>query len=122
MIDSIILAHYQFCLKTKPYTTLIFVCFVFVFKLVLFIAGKDSMIVTAFRLFNRKRFSQRTNDMRIRSILDYLAGTTGSENADFLLFSRLIGLQPKQTNQPRPGKEVGPISLLFVEDFFFHYP
>ena len=61
------------------------------------------MLTTTFRLFNRKRFSQRTNDMRTRAILDYIAATTGSETADFLLFGRLIGLQPKQSAQPRPG-------------------
>jgi hypothetical protein len=67
-------------------------------------AGKDSMLTTTFRLFNRKRFSQRTNDMRARAILDFIAGITGSETADFLLYGRLIGLQPRQTAQPRPGR------------------
>jgi hypothetical protein len=62
------------------------------------------MLTTTFRLFNRKRFSQRTNDMRARAILDFIAGVTGSETADFLLYGRLIGLQPRQTAQPRPGR------------------
>lgn len=61
------------------------------------------MIVTTFKSFNRKRFSQRTNDLRTRSVLDFLAATSGSESSDFLLFARLIGLQPKQTASPRPG-------------------
>ena len=61
------------------------------------------MITLVFRQFNRKKFSQRTNDMRTRAVLDYLAASTGSETPDFLLFGRLIGLQPRQTNQPRPG-------------------
>lgn len=61
------------------------------------------MLTTTFRMFSRKRFSQRTNDMRARAILDFLAGSTGSETADFLLFGRLLGLQPRHTSAPRPG-------------------
>lgn len=62
------------------------------------------MLTLTFKLFNRKRFSQRTNDMRTRAILDFIAANTGSETADFLLYGRLIGLQPRQTAQPRPGE------------------
>lgn len=74
--------------------------------------GRDSMLVNVFKNFSRKRFSQRTNDMRARGVLDFLAGITGSETADFLLFGRLIGLQPRQTAQPRPGECCRQLSLV----------
>lgn len=70
------------------------------------------MLVNVFKNFSRKRFSQRTNDMRARGVLDFLAGITGSETADFLLFGRLIGLQPRQTAQPRPGECCRQLSLV----------
>lgn len=72
------------------------------------------MLINVFKNFNRKRFSQRTNDMRARAVLDFLAATTGSDSADFLLFGRLIGLQPKQTAQPRPGES----TIAYVFDLF----
>lgn len=65
--------------------------------------GRESMITTMMRLFNRKRFSQRTNDMRIKAVLDYLAAVTGSETPELLLFGRLIGLQPRQTATISPA-------------------
>lgn len=78
------------------------------------------MITLVFRQFNRKKFSQRTNDMRTRAVLDYLAASTGSETPDFLLFGRLIGLQPRQTNQPRPGTAAAAV-VYYLYYVLLHY-
>ena len=78
------------------------------------------MITLVFRQFNRKKFSQRTNDMRTRAVLDYLAASTGSETPNFLLFGRLIGLQPRQTNQPRPGTAAVVYCLYYVLHYIYY--
>ena len=61
------------------------------------------MVPTLFRLFQRKKFSTRTNDQRAKSFLDFFASPSGGETPDFLLFGRLIGLQPYQTATISPG-------------------
>ena len=61
------------------------------------------MVPTIFRLFQRKKFSTRTNDLRAKSFLDYFASPSGGETPDFLLFGRLLGLQPYQTSTISPG-------------------
>jgi hypothetical protein len=64
---------------------------------------KDSALTAMFRLFNRKRFSQKTNDLRGRAVLDFMAAPSGSETSDLLLFGKVIGLQPRQNSSPRPA-------------------
>lgn len=55
------------------------------------------------RVLNRKRFSQRTNDLRAKAVLDFMAAPYGSDTMELLLFGRLIGLQPRQTANIHPG-------------------
>jgi hypothetical protein len=62
------------------------------------------MLTVMMRQATRKKFSQRTNDYKIKSIIDYLMGSTGSENAELILFCHLIGLQPKPTIELSAGE------------------
>eukprot|EP01034_Spumella_vulgaris_P021698 gene21698-27749_t len=51
------------------------------------------------RLTNRKKFSLRTNDFKAKSLLDFMSSpSSGAESQDLLLFGRLIGVQPRFTN------------------------
>lgn len=55
------------------------------------------MLTVMMRQAIRKKFSQKTNDYKIKSLIDYMIAPTGSENAEMILFCHLIGLQPKPT-------------------------
>ncbi len=55
------------------------------------------MLTVMMRQAIRKKFSQKTNDYKIKSLIDYMTSTSGSENSELILFCHLIGLQPKPT-------------------------
>eukprot|EP01038_Epipyxis_sp_PR26KG_P006647 gene6647-9123_t len=63
----------------------------------------ESMVTTMLRISNRKKFSQRTNDFKAKSLIDFMSGPSGSESLEALLFGILIGLQPKLANTISPA-------------------
>eukprot|EP00597_Dinobryon_sp_UTEXLB2267_P013854 CAMPEP_0170120500 /NCGR_PEP_ID=MMETSP0020_2-20130122/15185_1 /TAXON_ID=98059 /ORGANISM="Dinobryon sp., Strain UTEXLB2267" /LENGTH=1275 /DNA_ID=CAMNT_0010350387 /DNA_START=241 /DNA_END=4064 /DNA_ORIENTATION=+ len=58
--------------------------------------GNDSIGVVMMRQASKKKFIQRTNDFRVKSLIDFLGSSPAvAESADVYLFGLLIGLQPK---------------------------
>ncbi len=63
------------------------------------------MVTIMMRLTIRKKFSQRTNDFKAKSLVDFMSSSSsGCETPDLLLFGRLTGLQPKPTCNISAGK------------------
>jgi hypothetical protein len=62
------------------------------------------MVAIMMRLTNRKKFSQRTNDFKAKSLIDFMSSpSSGTESQDLLLFGRLVGVQPRLTNNISVG-------------------
>jgi hypothetical protein len=56
------------------------------------------------RIANRKKFIQRTNDLRAKSLVDYLSSSSSVlESSDLYLFALLIGVQPSVQQTVRKG-------------------
>ncbi|RYH20852.1 hypothetical protein EON65_22290 [archaeon] len=66
--------------------------------------GNDSMLTVMFKASNKKKFSQKTNDMKSKAIIEFLSSASASEVPELLLFNHLIGLLPKPTSKISPGE------------------
>ena len=65
------------------------------------------------RIANRKKFIQRTNDLRAKSLVDYLSTSSSVlESSDLYLFALLIGVQPSVQQTVRKGMLKNNISNL----------
>lgn len=58
------------------------------------------------RIGNRKKFVQKTNDIRIKSLLDFLSSNQAVETYEIFLYGILIGLQPKIKHQISTGNQL----------------
>lgn len=67
------------------------------------VTDNESMVAIFMRLSNKKKFSTKTNDFKAKSLIDFLTSSGGYETQDILLFSRMLGLQPKLTNNISAG-------------------
>jgi hypothetical protein len=63
----------------------------------------DSMLTIMMKVCNKKKFSQRTNDMKAKALIDFLASPAGAESPELIVFCHLIGLQPKPTSRISPA-------------------
>eukprot|EP01031_Cornospumella_fuschlensis_P036671 gene36671-44487_t len=65
--------------------------------------GNDSMLTVMFKASNKKKFSQRTNDMKSKAIIDFLSSASAADVPELLLFNHLVGLLPKPTSKISPA-------------------
>lgn len=64
----------------------------------------DSMLTIMMRQSNKKKFSQKTNDLKTKALIDFLLSNYGYDIPELRLFCHLIGLQPKFTTTISAGK------------------
>ena len=97
--------------------------------------GNDSMLTIMMKQSNRKKFSQKTNDMKTKAVIEYLVSVAtnttslvanattsganialnGNEYLDVVLFNHLIGFQPKYSTKLSAGK---PYNLFLLHCLF----
>ena len=63
----------------------------------------DCMSDALLRINDRKKYSQRTNDYRVKSIIDYFLKPENPDSPETYLVLKLLGLLPK-AKEPRPRK------------------
>ena len=80
-------------------------------------SGNDSMLTTMMKQCNKKKLSQKTNDIRTKCLLEFLLSNYGHEIPELILFNHLIGLQPKFTTNIFVGKSIHSMLLSFLFTF-----
>jgi hypothetical protein len=65
--------------------------------------GRESILETMLKQVNKKKYSQKTNDFRTKSLLDTLMSAAGTEIPEFILLCNLVGILPKATSRICPG-------------------
>lgn len=57
--------------------------------------GNESMLTMMLRQVSKKKYSQKTNDFRTKSLLDSLMSPAGTEIPELMVFCNLVGILPK---------------------------
>lgn len=65
--------------------------------------GNESMLAIMMKQSNKKKYSQKTNDYKTKGLIDFFLSNYGYEMPELILFSHMIGLQPKFTNKISAG-------------------
>lgn len=75
--------------------------------------GHDSMLTIMMRVSTKKKMSQKTNDFKTKALIDFLSSPTAADSPEIILFTHLVGMQPKSTTRISPGERY-PLSSLFM--------